>query len=1041
MVSCIIACTVSAVAQQTNIYTNDLVEYQKALELFDQEKYVAAQQEFLAVMRHADDPSDEAAVNAEYYAAVCALELFNRDAEYRLSEFVRNHPESPLVRLAYFQLGNYNYQKKRWPKVIAWFKSVDMFDLGDEERAQYFFNLGYAHFMLGEYEAAKKTLYEIKDVDTDYTPQARYYYSHIAYIEGNYETALTGFLALKKHAKFATVVPYYITQIYYHQGRHDELLVYAPNVLENARAQRKDEISRLIGDSYFQSKRYEESIPYLEKYKRGGQRLSNEDKYQLGYAYYQSGNFEKAVGIFKMFTEQDDMLAQMCYYHLADCYIKMDNKQYARNAFLSASKLSHDADLKENALFNYAKLSYELYDPYASAVDAFESYVKTYPNSERKDEAYGYMLDAYLTTNNYGAAIESLESFDVLDVTLQEAYQKVTYNRGVEFFINRKYDEAILHFAKARKYTYDQKVSTMSWFWTGESHYKSKRFNKAITAYEQFIYAPGAILTEEYQLAHFNLGYAYFEQENYDQANVWFRKFSYQPDRQDQKLVNEALLRVADGYFIQGKYFEAQPYYDQASEMGLVSPDYALYQQAIASGLLREPEDKIDVLEKLLRKYKDSEYRDDAKFNLARAYMVKGKTPKSLELFADIIENHPGKYVRGSLLNTGLIHYNKDRNEQALGVFKRITTDYKTYNDTKEAILMIENICVELNRIDEYQEILQRLDYVDLTEAHLDSVRFDAASRIYLERNDCEKAIVGFESYLNDFKAPIFALSAHYYAAECSYQRGDMEKALDNYRYVADQTFNEFTESALAQASQIAFDLDRPEEALGYYITLEKVAGSAVNKNRSHVGQMRLFHRLDNHPSALEYAQKVLDNNAVSQYVMGEARLIKGKSSRELGNDETAWHTFEFLSKNYTTELGSEGQYYLAEMAYAANDLKGAEKMVYELVSRKPAYENWVARGLILLADVYIQTGDNFQAKATLQSIVENFKGDPALLEEATAKLMAIEEAERAEQEAPVMEDTIEIFFDGVPEVDVDTLFNEDEEVEQVTDEELDLDQ
>lgn len=1041
LASCVALLSLSAQAQQTNIYTSELDAYQKGLELMDQQKYVAAQREFLEVMQQANDPSDEAAVNSEYYAAVCALELFNRDAEYRLSEFVRHHPESPLVRLAYFQLGKYNYQKKRYPKVIAWFDKVDMFDLTEEEKAEYFFKLGYAHFQEGDFEAAKNALYEIKDVDTYYTPPARYYYSHIAYMEGNYETALTGFNQLKKHKKFSTVVPYYITQIYYHQNRHEDLLAYAPEVLETARAQRKEEISRLIGDSYFRSKRYEESIPYLEKYKRSGQRLTNEDKYQLGYAYYKSHNYEKAIEIFKTFTGNNNELAQTCYYHLADCYLRMDNKKFARNAFLSASRLDYDADLKENALFNYAKLSYELYDPYSSAIGAFEEYVKAYPNSEYKEEAYGYMLDAYLNTNNYGAAIESLEGFEELDVTLQEAYQQVTYNRGVEFFINQRYDEAIVHFEKSRTYNYDKKVHTLSQFWTGEAYHKTGRYTKAIKAYESFIYAPGAILMEEYDLAHFNLGYSWFELEQYEQANSWFRKFIFKNSKKNQELVNEALLRVADGYFIQGRYFEAEPYYKQAADMGLVHPDYALYQQAEAMGVQRKVDDKIRVLEKLLKRFKTSDYLDDGKFGLARAYMTTGKTDKALDLFADIIENHPGPHVKQSLLNTGLIYKNQDRQQEALDVFVRITEEYPSYNDTKEAIEMIKNICVERNTIDVYEGILANLGYADLTTAHLDSVRFDAVSRIYMERGNCEEAIPAFEKYIGDFEPGIFGVSAHFYLAQCAYQRGQLEKALEAYRFVVREPTSEFSEQALAEASQIAYDLKRPEEALGYYISLEKVATTRTRTNKAQIGQMRLFFELKNYPAALEYANKVSANDDVSQHVVGEALRIKGISSRELGDDKTAWDAFEMLSNNYTTQIGSEGQYYLAEMTFATGNMEATEAKVYELVNRKPAYEYWVAKGLILLSDVYVQTGDLFQAKATLESIVENFDGDDELLEIARMKLDAIVQAEHEEATQPVFEDTIEVMFDGTPAVDVDTLFNEElEEVEEISDEELDID-
>jgi hypothetical protein len=46
-----------------------------------------------------------------------------------------------------------------------------------------------------------------------------------------------------------------------------------------------------------------------------------------------------------------------------------------------------------------------------------------------------------------------------------------------------------------------------------------------------------------------------------------------------------------------------------------------------------------------------------------------------------------------------------------------------------------------------------------------------------------------------------------------------------------------------------------------------------------------------------------------------------------------------------------------------------------------------VAKTYILLADNYVAMKDNFQAKATLQSIIDNYKGDDDILSTAKDKL------------------------------------------------------
>jgi hypothetical protein len=57
------------------------------------------------------------------------------------------------------------------------------------------------------------------------------------------------------------------------------------------------------------------------------------------------------------------------------------------------------------------------------------------------------------------------------------------------------------------------------------------------------------------------------------------------------------------------------------------------------------------------------------------------------------------------------------------------------------------------------------------------------------------------------------------------------------------------------------------------------------------------------------------------------------------------------------------------------------------------AYDYWVAKGFILLADIYVENGNTFQAKQTLQSIIDNYEG-PELAEIARNKLKSIEQSE-----------------------------------------------
>jgi TolA-binding protein len=184
---------ITAFGQQTAVYDDFVKDYKTAVELFDKEKFGAAQHHFNKTIKRIDNPQSEIRVNSEFYSALCALELFNKDAEHLLTQFVTNHPESPQVKIAYFNLGKYNYLKKNWENTIYYFDKLDVFDLSQKELAEYYFKKGYAFFMLDKFKEASKLFYEIKDVDTEYTDPARYYFAHISYQQKDYQTALESF--------------------------------------------------------------------------------------------------------------------------------------------------------------------------------------------------------------------------------------------------------------------------------------------------------------------------------------------------------------------------------------------------------------------------------------------------------------------------------------------------------------------------------------------------------------------------------------------------------------------------------------------------------------------------------------------------------------------------------------------------------------------------------------------------------------------------------------------------------------------------------
>ena len=89
------------------------------------------------------------------------------------------------------------------------------------------------------------------------------------------------------------------------------------------------ELSKIIGESYFNLNEYEEALPYLKDYKANRENGNDLDYYQLGYCYYQIKDYKSAISEFNKIIEGKDELAQNAYYHLAESYLKENQKPQA----------------------------------------------------------------------------------------------------------------------------------------------------------------------------------------------------------------------------------------------------------------------------------------------------------------------------------------------------------------------------------------------------------------------------------------------------------------------------------------------------------------------------------------------------------------------------------------------------------------------------------------------------------------------------------------------------------------------------------------
>lgn len=987
-------CATSISGQNSLLYIDEDYNYKMGIELFEKEKYAQAQDFFEKVASYYGNEHTDVKADAEYYSALCAIELFNADAEYRIAQFIANYPESPRTRVAYFQMGVFQYRKRNYSLALHYFDKVWKQHLSDEQLHEFYFKKGYSYFKEQQFEKASKMFYELGSIDSKYSSPALYYYSHIAYTDGNYETALNGFNELKEDPTFSAVVPYYVIQIYYLQGKNEKVLEYGPELLEASETKREAEISRIVGQALYAKEQYAQALTYLETYKKEAETYSREDIYQLGYVYYRTGDYKQAVSTLSNITNVDDKLTQNAYFHMADCYLKMDKKEQARMAFQEASKLDFDQDIKEVSLLNYAKLSYELsYSPFNETITAFDNYISSYPKSIHHDEAYGYLVKVYLTSKNYKAALASLNKIKVKSPEMMAANQRVAFFRGLELFNNLQFKGALAAFeVSLNQKAFDKQMHSLAIYWKAEALYRLERYKESAEAYNDFLLTPGAYLLKEYNKTYYNMGYCFFKMKEYKQAVSWFRKYTDKEKEVNQVKRGDAFIRIGDCYFVSRQYIDAIEFYDEAIKLDTIDVDYALFQKGFSFGLIKQYQEKNNTLTQLLLDKPESAYAADALFERGRSYVVIDSVDNAIADFNQLIYDYPNSsYIKKTLLQLGLLYYGKDELEKALESYKKVVEGYPGTPAAKDALMGIKNIYVDMNQVDDYFTYAKNqggVSSISFTEK--DSLTYLAAEKVYMNGN-WDKAKAMFTQYLNEFPSGKFSVNAHYYRGD-SYLRDNMDdSALADFWYVVKKPKNIFTEESLLNTARLNQQKGNDSVAYNLFKRLENQAEVKANLLIARKGQMLTSFKSGNYENAIEAARRVLITDKVAEEDTRTARLIMGKSYKATNLYDAAITQFRILAQDVKNEEGAEGKYKVAQILFLQEKYDMAEQEVLDYINMGTPHQYWLAKSFLLLSDIYVLKEDRFQAKIYLQSVIDNYSNtEDGIIKEAEKRLDSI---------------------------------------------------
>ena len=946
-------------------------------ELFELKNYAGCMDKLQAYKLRATDA--DLIQEADYMLACAIYEQGRADAPEVLKEYLGDYPDSRHADEINFFIGSTHFGLKDYRMAIFWLNESNIDMLCSEQQEAYSYRLAYSLLKTGETEKARSYFTRIKQIGSTYREPATYYLAYIDYTEKRYNDALVEFTRLKNNPAYKEQSQYFITQIYFSQGKYDQVIKEGNELLTNyPHSENNAELYRITGNSYYRLGRQSNAIERLDKYMASTDTPLRGDLYILGVCYYNTGNYTKAIDYLGQTVKENDELAQSAYMYLGQSYLKKNDKNNARMAFEAAGASSFDKEIKEAATYNYALLIHETaFTGFGESVTVFENFLNDFPNSQYADKVNDYLVEVYLTTKNYQAALTSIEKINRPSAKILEAKQNILFQLGTQQFTNMRQDEAIDLFTRSINMgTYNLEARNDAYFWRGESYYRKEQYAKAISDYRTYLNNTAQRNTNMYALAYYNLGYSYFKQQQYNEALTNFRQYITTEKNQNAPAYADAHNRIGDCFFYNRQFAQAEEQYNKAAALQPSSGDYSLYQRGYVLGLQKDYKGKISTLDKLVSSFPDSRFVPDALYEKGRTYVLLDNSKAGAEAFETLMNRFPqSSQARKAGVQLGLLYYNDNQPQKAAEAYKKVISAYPGSEEARVALQDLRSVYIDLNDISSYANYVNSLGSsvrIEITEQ--DSLTYIAAERLFM-RGDYDGARKSLAGYIQSYPRGAFSSNANYYLGSIAFQHKNYDEAKKYYALVIESGDTKFLEDSWARKAEIEYLEKDYTAALESFKRLQIVAESPENRQAAKLGIMRCAQFTNNSRDAMVAAEDLLKETKLSPEVISEARYIRAKAYISMNEASRALPDLLELSKDTRTAHGAEAKYLLAQLYYDTKDDKKAESELMNFINNGTPHQYWLARGFILLADIYIRQGDDFQARQYLASLQKNYKG------------------------------------------------------------------
>ena len=247
-----------------------------------------------------------------------------------------------------------------------------------------------------------------------------------------------------------------------------------------------------------------------------------------------------------------------------------------------------------------------------------------------------------LTSKNYQAALDALLEIQEPNEKVLLTCQYLRYQMAVDAFLQDNMNDA-LKWAKEliEKETNVTDHKTEAYYLCAQAYYQLHQYPQTVEQINLYLQQPNIAQSENQKTAIYLKAYALFNQKQYTSAEPMYREYINLLANNTTNTYLDALNRLGDCLLHSRQFQDACDTYAQVAQLNGFGADYALLQSGYAKGLMHQYAEKVEVLTLLTQQYPNSDYADDALYEIARSELQQEHNMEAIIAYQTLLEKYP----------------------------------------------------------------------------------------------------------------------------------------------------------------------------------------------------------------------------------------------------------------------------------------------------------------------------------------------------------------------------------------------------------------